>query len=81
MRSRRPHQDAKQGATRDAKFCGICILSSHTRYAVCAALAKELDLRYSKIGDIGAEKLAGALPNLTNLKETWLGSLSLSVGF
>ena len=48
--------------------------------AVCAALAKELRLDSNNIGDIGAEKLAGALPNLTNLKETWLGSLSLEVG-
>ena len=34
----------------------------------------------NKIGDIGAEKLAEALPNLTHLTQTLLGSLSPTVG-
>ena len=35
---------------------------------------KGLRLDGNKIGDMGAEKLAGALPNLVKLEETWLDS-------
>ena len=35
-------------------------------------LAKELNLYGNQIGDIGAEKLAETLPNLTNLTVAWL---------
>ena len=37
-------------------------------------LAKELRLSANKIGDEGAGKLAEALPHMTKLEETWLGS-------
>ena len=46
---------------------------------VCAALAKTLLLEGNLIGDSGAGRLAEALPNLKNLKETWLVSLSLAM--
>ena len=45
--------------------------------AACIDLAKTLNLSTNKIGDIGAERLAEALPHLTNLKVAWLGSPSL----
>ena len=48
---------------------------------VCAALVKELNLNDNKIGDIGAEKLAGALPNLKNLTETWFDLVPLAMEF
>ena len=38
----------------------------------CFDLAKKLGLDYNKIGGMGAEKLAVALPHLTNLTESWL---------
>ena len=49
---------------------------SGTQYYVmhvsCSDLAKELLLTSNNIGDVGAEKLADALPHLTNLRESWL---------
>ena len=46
-------------------------------FVACIDLAKELWLSENKFGDIGAEKLAEALPHLTNLEVAWLGSPSL----
>ena len=43
---------------------------------VLPASAKDLNLYGNQIGDTGAEKLAQALPHLTNLKAAWLGSPS-----
>ena len=43
---------------------------------VLLASAKELNLYGNQIGDIGAEKLAEALPHLTNLTVACLGSWS-----
>ena len=43
----------------------------------CVGLAKTLNLWKNQIADIGAEKVAEALPSLTNLKVAWLGSPSL----
>ena len=40
----------------------------------CIGLAKTLELSSNQIGDIGAEKLAESLPNITNLQETRPGS-------
>ena len=40
----------------------------------CTDRAKDLDLSANQIGDAGAEKLAEALPTLTNLTVAWLGS-------
>ena len=45
--------------------------------AACIDLAKILTLSDNKIGDVGAERLAEALPHLTNLEVAWLGSPSL----
>lgn len=39
---------------------------------VCSRLAKELQLDDNKISDMGAEKIAEALPKLTNLKDPLL---------
>ena len=46
-------------------------------FVACIDLVKTLWLFQNKIGDIGAEKLAEALPHLTNLEVAWLGSPSL----
>ena len=43
-------------------------------HVVCSGLAKELQLQYNKIGDAGAEKIAEALPKLTNLQDPRLDS-------
>ena len=41
-------------------------------HVACASLAKKLFLYDNKIGDMGAGKLAEALPKLANLEEPWL---------
>ena len=43
----------------------------------CTDLAKVLKLEFNQIGDIGAEKLAEALPKLKKLTVAWLGLPSL----
>ena len=41
-------------------------------HASACSLGKELHLYKNQIGDVGAEKLAAALPSLTNLRDAWL---------
>ena len=56
----------------------ICILPPIVLFVVaCIDLAKKLNLGSNQIGDIGAEKLAEALPHLTSLTVARLGSPSL----
>ena len=43
-------------------------------HVVCSGLAKELWLQSNEIGDMGAEKIAEALPTLINLEESRLDS-------
>jgi len=50
----------------------LWITFSHLDLHSCSV--KTLNLYGNEIGDIGAEKLAEALPSLTNLKDAWLGS-------
>jgi len=45
---------------------------SHLDLHSCSV--KTLSLFNNKIGDIGAEKLAAALPSLVNLNDAWLDS-------
>jgi len=45
---------------------------SHLDLHSCSV--QELWLAGNQIGDIGAEKLAAALPSLVNLKDAWLDS-------
>ena len=44
----------------------------YVMHVSCCELAQDLFLNSNKIGDMGTEKLADALPHLVNLKESWL---------
>ena len=50
----------------------MCGAQPYVMHDSCSDLAKELILQNNKIGDMGAEKLADALPHLANLTESWL---------
>ena len=51
----------------------LCCFGSDA-HVVCSGVAKDLSLKVNQIGDMGAGKIAEALPKLTNLTEPRLDS-------